>query len=95
MVSLGVGFSRRCVRYLVLHKDGKTVSIVTYNHPLGRNVVQEVPLTKISTRESRQSLSPYIPMKIKDRKFFFLLDRKGEFINPVLYDNTVGLNRHF
>lgn len=95
MVGLCVGFSRRCVRYLVLHKDGKTVSIVTYNHPLGRNCVREVPIARISTRESRQTMAPYIPMKIKDTKFFYLLDRKGEFLNPVLYDNTVGLNRHF
>lgn len=94
MVGLGVGFSRRCVRYLVLHRDGKTVSIVTYNHPLGKNVVHEVPINRISTRESRQTMAPYIPMKIKDRKFFYLLDRRGEFKNP-LFDNTVGLNRHF
>lgn len=95
MLSLGVGFSRRCVRYLVLHRDGKTVSIVTYNHPLGSNVVKEVPLSRISTKESRQSLAPYIPMKVKDTKFFYLLDRKGQFLNPVMYDNTVGMNRHF
>lgn len=83
------------MRYLVLHRDGKTVSIVTYNHPLGKNCVLEVPIQRISTRESRQTLSPYIPMKVKGRKFFYLLDRKGQFLNPSLYDNTVGLNRHF
>lgn len=87
-------FTLRSVRYLVLHKGGKDVSLVTYT-PFGPNRIMKVPLTDISAHESRITAKSQLPLKVKNRWLFYMLDMRGEFKNPQLYDYTAGLRRNF
>ncbi|XP_023232230.1 transmembrane protein 223-like [Centruroides sculpturatus] len=83
----------RTVHLLVLCKGGINVRILTYT-PLGTTRKIEVPLSHISCQHSRHSASSNMSLKIKGRWFYFLIDRKGVFLQPKLFDNTVGLYRH-
>lgn len=85
-------FILRSVRFLVLRKGGKSVSFVTYT-PFGQNRIMDVPLKCISAQESRQTAKSTIAIKVKNRSFYYVLDMRGEFKNPVLFDHTVGLKR--
>ncbi|XP_062550376.1 transmembrane protein 223-like [Armigeres subalbatus] len=86
-------FTLRSVRFLILRKGGDLVSVVTYT-PFGKNRIMEVPLKCISAQESREAARVTIPLKIKNRSFFFVVDKKGEFKNGRLYDYTVGMRRN-
>lgn len=85
-------FILKSVRFLILRQGGKYVSFVTYT-PFGRNRIMDVPLKNISAEESRQTAKATIPIKVKNKSLFYILDMKGEFKNPVLFDQTVGLRR--
>ncbi|CAO1426775.1 unnamed protein product [Diamesa serratosioi] len=85
-------FTLRSVRYLVLLKNGKEVSFVTYT-PFGTNRIINIPLKNLSAQESRTSAKTYLPIKVKGKSMFYVLDMKGEFKNTNLYDYTVGLKR--
>ncbi|XP_058464278.1 transmembrane protein 223 [Malaya genurostris] len=87
-------FTLRSVRFLILRKGGKKVSVVTYT-PFGKNRIMDVPVNCISAQESREAARVTIPIKIKNRSLFYVLDKKGEFTNQQLYDYTVGLRRNF
>ncbi|EAT40882.1 AAEL007423-PA [Aedes aegypti] len=86
-------FTLRSVRFLILRKGGDKVSVVTYG-PFGKNRIMEVPLNCISAQESREAARVTIPIKIKNRSFFYVVDKKGEFTNARLYDYTVGMRRN-
>lgn len=86
-------FTLRSVRFLVLLQGGRTVSIVTYG-PFGKNRIMDVPLKCMSAEESRQSAKVTLPIKVKNTSFYFILDMRGEFKNPALFDQTVGLRRN-
>ncbi|CAO1425426.1 unnamed protein product [Diamesa tonsa] len=85
-------FTLRSVRYLVLLKNAKEVSFVTYT-PFGANRILNVPLRNLSAQESRTTAKTYLPIKVKGQSMFYVLDMKGEFKNTNLYDYTVGLKR--
>lgn len=86
-------FTLRSVRFLVLHQGGKSVSFVTYG-PFNKNRVMSVPINCISAQESREAARVHLPIKVKNRNFFYILDmRQGEFKNGKLYDFTVGMKR--
>lgn len=87
-------FTLRSVRYLILHKGGKEVSLIT-NTPFGVDRTVKVPLAVISAQESRISARNQLPLKVKDRWLFYMLDMRGEFKNVKLYDYTAGLKRSF
>lgn len=91
-ILLGWTFTLRSVRYLILKKDGKTVSLVCYT-PFGNNRIMDVPLKNISAKESRTTSRAYLPLKIRNTRFFYVLDMKGEFRNTRLFDNVIALNR--
>lgn len=55
----------------------------------------EVPVNCISAQESREAARVTIPIKIKNRSFFYVVDKKGEFTNARLYDYTVGMRRNW
>ncbi|XP_053685707.1 transmembrane protein 223 isoform X1 [Sabethes cyaneus] len=86
-------FTLRSVRFLVLRKGGKNVSVITYT-PFGKNRIMDVPLNCVSAQESREAARVTIPIKIKNRSLFYILDKKGEFTNTRLYDYTVGMRRN-
>lgn len=92
IMALSWGITLRSVRYLVLRKDGKSVAFVTYT-PVGKNRITDANLGHISAQQHRQSVNVHLPIKVKGRWFYFLLDKRGQFPNPSLFDNTVGLSR--
>ncbi|XP_063705750.1 transmembrane protein 223 [Culicoides brevitarsis] len=85
-------FTLRSVRYLVLNKGGNAISFVTYA-PFGENRIMKVPINCISAVESREFAKATLPIKVKNRALFYVLDMKGEFRNPALFDQTAGLRR--
>nr|CAD7398409.1 unnamed protein product [Timema poppensis] len=91
-------FTLKSIRYLVLHKGGKIVTFVSYT-PFGKNRLTTVNLNKVSCEESRHSAKVQLPIKVEGHRLFYILDMRGEFLNPRLFDHTVGLkrilNRHF
>lgn len=87
-------FTLRSVKYLVLHKGGQAVSVVTYT-PLGFNRIMKVDLPNISCQQTRGASRVQLPLKIKNRMWHYMLDMRGEFRNAQLFDSTAGLYRGF
>ncbi|XP_014086149.1 transmembrane protein 223 [Bactrocera oleae] len=85
-------FTLRSVRYLILRKGGKDVAFVTYG-PFNRNRIMTVPLKCVSAQESRETARNQLPIKVKNRTLYYVLDMRGEFRNPQLFDYTAGLKR--
>lgn len=85
-------FTLRSVRFLVLRKGGNAVSIVTYT-PFGANRIMNVPVNCISAVETRHVAKATLPLKVKNKALFYVLDMRGEFKNPALFDQTAGLSR--
>lgn len=92
VILVGWTFTLRSVRYLIANKNGKDVSLVTYT-PFGQNRIIQVPIRCISAQESRQSAKVYLPLKVKGKRLFYILDMKGEFKNTKLFDQSIGLSR--
>lgn len=85
-------FTLRSVRFLILRKGGKDISFVTYG-PFNKNRIMTVPLKCVSAQESREIAKTQLPLKVKNRSLFYILDMRGEFKNPKLFDYTAGLKR--
>lgn len=79
----------RIVRHLVLCKGGSTVKVTTYG-PFGRTREINIPLGHMDCKNSRANATSYISLKIKGYRLYFLLDCRGKFNNPQLFDFTVG-----
>ncbi|XP_066502694.1 transmembrane protein 223 [Hoplias malabaricus] len=94
IVGLGVLFSRRSVSRVILHKGGGKVTVCTQS-PLGTNKAWQltVPLSQVACHAHRQESPSFVPLKVKDHKFYFLLDKEGTLNNPKLFDVTVGAYR--
>ncbi|XP_012269057.2 transmembrane protein 223 [Athalia rosae] len=82
----------KSVRYLVLRKGGREITLVTYA-PFGENRMRTVTLDKVTSKQSREKATVHIPIKVKGDWMHYLLDIKGEFKNPQLFDFTAGLKR--
>ncbi|KAG9265667.1 transmembrane protein 223 [Astyanax mexicanus] len=95
IVGLGLLFSRRSVSCVLLHKGGGKVTVQTQS-PLGASNAWHltVPLNQVACHAHRQESPSFIPLKVKDHKFYFLLDKEGTLNNPKLFDITVGAYRH-
>ncbi|KAK9502921.1 hypothetical protein O3M35_011603 [Rhynocoris fuscipes] len=87
-------FTLKSVRYLILRKGGKTLSFVTYT-PFGKNRIMDVPINKVSAKESRLNAKVQLPIKVEGKYLHYMLDMRGEFTNKQLFDATAGLNRRF
>ncbi|MXQ90719.1 hypothetical protein E5288_WYG016187 [Bos mutus] len=48
---------------------------------------------KVSCMAHRGEVPAMLPLKVKGRRFYFLLDKAGHFPNTKLFDNTVGAYR--
>lgn len=94
IIFVGWTYILRSVKFLVAHKNGKDVSIVSYT-PFGENRIMKVPIKCISAQESRTTAKTFLPLKVKNKSFFYILDMKGEFKNTKLYDQQIGLYRNF
>uniref|UniRef100_A0A2H1VFB4 SFRICE_005664 n=1 Tax=Spodoptera frugiperda TaxID=7108 RepID=A0A2H1VFB4_SPOFR len=85
-------YTLRSVRYLILNKGGRQLTFVTYT-PFGRNRMMTVPIENVCCKESRNIAKVQLPLKIKNRWMHYMLDMRGEFKNPLLFDSTAGLLR--
>lgn len=85
-------FVLRNVRSLVLLKGGQRVAVQTYA-PFKELRTFQVPLEHVSCGQSRLQKSSYITLKIKDHRMHYVLDQRGLFPHPELFDNTVGMAR--
>ncbi|XP_075555625.1 transmembrane protein 223 [Dermacentor variabilis] len=85
-------FILRSVRSIVLLKGGQRVLVQTYA-PFTELRAFEAPLEHISCRQSRLQQSSYISVKIKGHRMYYMLDQRGVFPHPKLFDYTVGVAR--
>lgn len=85
-------FILRNVRSLLLLKGGQQVAVQTYA-PFRELRTFQVPLEHISCGQSRLQKSSYITLKIKGHWMHYVLDQRGVFPRPELFDNTVGVAR--
>ncbi|XP_026861203.2 transmembrane protein 223 [Electrophorus electricus] len=94
IVGLGMLFTCRSVSRVVLHKGGRKVTVSTQS-PLGVNKAWclTVPLNQVACHAHRHESPSFIPLKVKDHKFYFLLDKEGTLNNHKLFDVTVGAYR--
>ncbi|KYO40262.1 transmembrane protein 223 [Alligator mississippiensis] len=92
VVGGGLLFSRRSVRQVVLHRGGQAVTLRTHS-PFGLRDSLTVPLRDVSCRVHRSQVPAALPVKVRGVTFYFLLDRAGQFLNPQLFDLTVGAYR--
>ncbi|NXX45125.1 TM223 protein, partial [Tricholaema leucomelas] len=94
IVAAGCLFPLRAVRRVTLLRGGSEVTISTHGPlGLGRGRSLTVPLRHISCRAHRSEVPAAIPLKVKGRPFFFLLDKQGQLCHPRLFDLTVGAYR--
>ncbi|NXR58797.1 TM223 protein, partial [Rhadina sibilatrix] len=85
----------RSVRRVTLLRGGSAVTIGTHGPlGLGRRSLT-VPLRDVSGRAHRSEAAAAVPIKVRGRPFFFLLDKAGQLHDPRLFDITVGALRKF
>ncbi|XP_053133674.1 transmembrane protein 223 [Hemicordylus capensis] len=94
IVVAGFVFSRRSVSRVLLHRGGQDVTLTTY-YPFGLTSSFTVPLRHVACMSHRSEVPAMIPLKVKGRPFYFLLDKQGHITNAKLFDITVGAYRRF
>lgn len=92
ILGAGLLFSLRSVRSVMLLAGGKQVTLTTHA-PFGLGAHFTVPLNQVSCMAHRGEVPAMLPLKIKGRRFYFLLDKAGHFPNTKLFDHTVGAYR--
>lgn len=92
VLGAGLLYSLRSVRSVMLLAGGQQVTLTTYA-PFGLGTHFTVPLNQISCMAHRGEVPAMLPLKVKGRRFYFLLDKAGHFPNTLLFDNTVGTYR--
>ena len=92
VLGAGLLYSLRSVRSVMLLAGGQQVTLTTYA-PFGLGTRFTVPLNQVSCMAHRGEVPAMLPLKIKGRRFYFLLDKTGHFPNTQLFDNTVGAYR--
>ncbi|XP_001367031.3 transmembrane protein 223 [Monodelphis domestica] len=92
VLAAGLLFSRRSVRSVLLHRGGQQVTVTTHA-PFGLGAQFTVPLRQVSCLAHRGEVPAVLPLKVRGRRFYFLLDKAGRFPNARLFDLTVGAYR--
>ncbi|XP_076972063.1 LOW QUALITY PROTEIN: transmembrane protein 223 [Tamandua tetradactyla] len=92
VLGAGLLFSLRSVRSVTLLAGGQQVTLTTHA-PFGLGAHFTVPLHQVSCMAHRNEVPAMLPLKVKGRRFYFLLDKAGHFPNMQLFDNTVGAYR--
>lgn len=85
-------YTLKSVRFLILNKGGRHLTFVTYT-PFGKNRMMTVPIQDVCCKENRASARVQLPLKVKNTMMHYMLDMRGEFKNPLLFDSTAGLAR--
>ncbi|XP_069853943.1 transmembrane protein 223-like [Dipodomys merriami] len=89
----GFLFSLRSVRSVMLRTGGQQVTLTTHGL-FGLRTHLTVPLNQVSCMAHRGEVPAMLPLKVKGRRFYFLLDKAGHFPNAQLFDGTVGVYRN-
>lgn len=92
VLAAGLVFSLRSVRSVVLRAGGQQVTLTTHA-PFGLGAQLTIPLSQVSCMAHRGEVPAMLPLKVKGRRFYFLLDKAGHFPNTQLFDHTVGAYR--
>uniref|UniRef100_UPI00358F36D3 transmembrane protein 223 isoform X2 n=1 Tax=Myxine glutinosa TaxID=7769 RepID=UPI00358F36D3 len=71
---------------------GEQLTFYTYL-PFGVSHSFTVPLRDVSCKVNAADMPAMLPVKVKNRPFFFLLDKKGTISNQQLFNFTVGAYR--
>ncbi|KAL5008386.1 hypothetical protein ScPMuIL_013967 [Solemya velum] len=83
----------RAVKELWLLRGGQGVRVTTYA-PFGKTHTLSTSINRVSCLQTRVESPTNIPMKVKGKWFFFLLDKRGNFYDTHLFDYSVGLYRN-
>ncbi|XP_059818986.1 transmembrane protein 223 [Hypanus sabinus] len=92
ILAAGSAFSRRSVCGVVLHRGGREVTISSHRL-LGGSRSFRAPLRDLSCMAHRSQVASVIPLKVRGHRLYYLLDGRGQFHNPGLFDITVGAYR--
>ncbi|XP_069501257.1 transmembrane protein 223 [Ambystoma mexicanum] len=92
IMATGFLFSQRSVSKVLLHRGGQMLTFNT-SAPFGAGSCFTVPLRHVSCMAHRSEVPSMIPLKIKGRPLYFLLDKQGQVFNAKLFDITVGAYR--
>ncbi|XP_062892268.1 transmembrane protein 223 [Mobula hypostoma] len=92
ILAAGSAFSRRSVCGVVLHRGGQEVTISSHRL-LGGSRSFRVPLRDLSCMAHRHQVASVIPLKVRGHRLYYLLDGRGQFHHPGLFDVTVGAYR--
>ncbi|XP_070622276.1 transmembrane protein 223 [Erythrolamprus reginae] len=90
----GFFFARRSVSRVLLLRGSQEVTFTTY-YLFGYTSSFTVPLRHVSCMSHRSEVAAIIPVKIKGRPFYFLLDKQGSIASNPLFDITVGAYREW
>ncbi|XP_029675994.1 transmembrane protein 223 isoform X1 [Formica exsecta] len=80
----------RNIKYVILNKGGKTVSLFTYHMWKRKSHILNLPIGMARCTSHRTDHGVCIPLKIENRAFYYLIDKNGIFVNPNLFDYTMG-----
>ncbi|XP_072887338.1 transmembrane protein 223 [Hemitrygon akajei] len=92
ILAAGSAFSRRSVCGVVLHRGGQEVTITSHGL-LGSRHSFRAPLRDLSCMAHRRQVASFVPLKVRGHRLYYLLDGRGQFHNPGLFDVTVGAYR--
>lgn len=86
-------FSKRNIHKITL-LPGERVRFHFFSpYIFGKPYERELPIRDVSCKQGRMSSGNYSILKIRDRRAFFLVDKKGDFTEPKLYDKNLGYLR--
>ncbi|XP_043261681.1 transmembrane protein 223 [Colletes gigas] len=85
---------QRFIKYIILNRGGKNVSLITY-HLFKKEALLTLPVNMVKSSMSRQEAKQYLPLKVCDKLFFYLMDLEGTMLNEKLFDNTIGYDKVF
>ncbi|XP_025263610.1 transmembrane protein 223-like [Camponotus floridanus] len=79
----------RSIRYIILNKGGKTLSLSTYHWRKKKSNIINLPIEMAKCTSHRMDRGVCIAFKIKNKSLFYLIDKKGVFVNPTLFDEVM------
>lgn len=92
ITSLCFLYPLRTVRSLHLLKGGRNVSMETYSF-FGNTRKFTVPLSHVGCLHLREQTKSQLSLKLKNTYLFYLVNCKGTFHEPKLWDYAIGVKR--
>jgi len=79
----------RSVKYIILNKGGKTLSITTYQMQKKKSSIN-IPIGMAKCTSHRTEEGLHVSLKVKNKSLYYLVDKSGTFVNPKLFDHVMG-----